>query len=80
MEEGMEGGAPAMSPEMAMQMIQEMGISPDMLSQLAMAIDVLESAGMLPGGEMEAMPPKGNPLDSAINDATAQVMGGAPQA
>ena len=81
MEEGMEGGAPAMSPEAAMQMIQEMGIPPEMLPQLSMAIDVLEDAGMLPGGEMEDMGgPKANPLDTAINDAKAQVMGGAPQA
>lgn len=80
MAEGMEEGAPMMSPEEAMQMIQEMGIPPEMLAQLSMAIDVLEDAGMLPGGEMEDMAPKGNPLDSAINDATAQVMGGAPQA
>lgn len=80
MAEGIEGGAPAMSPDEAMQIIQEMGIPPEMLPQLSMAIDVLEDAGMLPGGEMGEMPPKGDPLDTAINDATAQVMGGAKPA
>ncbi len=80
MEEGMEEGAPMMSPEEAMQMIQEMGMPPEMLAQLSMAIDVLEDAVMLPGGEMEDMAPKGNPLDTAINDAKAQVMGGAQPA
>lgn len=81
MAEGMgEGETPMMSPDQAMQMIQEMGIPPEMLAQLSMAIDVLEDAGMLPGGETEDMAPQGNPLDNAINDAKAQVMGGAQPA
>lgn len=71
-----EGGAPAMSPEEAMQVIQSMKIPPDMLPQLSMAIDVLEDAGMLPGGEVQdAAPPRG-PLDAAIDAAKAKHMGG----
>ncbi len=74
--EDAEGGMPAMSPEEAMQVIQSMKIPPDMLPQLSMAIDVLEDAGMLPGGEVGEMPPQRGHLDAAIDAAKAKVMGG----
>ncbi len=76
MGEGME--APGMPPEAAMQMIEELGIPPDILPQLYAALEALEAACMMPGSEPPA--PKGNPLDNAINDAKAQVMGGAQPA
>lgn len=74
--EGAEGGAPTMAPEEAMQIIQELRIPQDMLPRLAMAIDALESAGMLPVDEpQEAVPARGA-LDTAIDAAKTKVMGG----
>lgn len=39
---------PAMDPRQAMQILQQMGISPDMLPQLAAAVNALIAAGMIP--------------------------------
>lgn len=77
-DEGME--TQGMPPEQAMQLVEDLGIPPDILPQLYAALEALEAAGMLPGNEQEAPAPKGNPLDNAINEAKAQVMGGAQPA
>lgn len=74
MNEGME--PQGMPPEEAMQMVQDLGIPPEVLPQLYAALEALEAAGMLPGSDMQPPAPKGNPLDAAINQAKAKVMGG----
>lgn len=61
-----------MSPEEAMQMLQQLGVTPDMLPQLAAAIDVLKQAGVIPA---EGAPEQGAPpdkLSAALNAAEAQ--------
>lgn len=78
MTEGQE--AQGMPPEAAMQMIQELGIPPEVLPQLYQALEALSAAGMMPGAEAQPPAPQGNPLDNAINEAKAQVMGGAQPA
>jgi hypothetical protein len=75
MSEGME--APKMSPEQAIAVLQKYNIPPEAIQEIYDAAEALMDAGTT---EFPAPAPKGNPLDNAINDAKAQVMGGAQPA
>ena len=63
--------SPEMAPEEAMQMLQDLGIEPDMLPMLAKAIEALEAAGMIEGQEPHPASPDAK-LNSVVGDAMAK--------